>query len=40
MKLNLRNIELHNDYEAAVDNTVLDMMSGTPLTMMHRLAKS
>lgn len=31
MKLNLRNIELHNDYEAAVDNTILDMISGTDM---------
>ena len=31
MKLNLRNIELHDDYEGAVGSTVLEMMSGTDM---------
>lgn len=31
MKLNLRNIELHDDYEGAVNSTVLEMMSGTDM---------
>lgn len=35
MKLNLRNIELHNDYEgtvgSTVGSTVLEMMSGTDM---------
>lgn len=31
MKLNLRNIELNDDYEGAVGSTVLDMMSGTDM---------
>lgn len=31
MKLNLRNIELHDDYDGAVGSTVLEMMSGTDM---------
>ncbi len=31
MKLNLRNIELHDDYEGAVGSTVLEMMSGADM---------
>lgn len=31
MKLNLRNIELNDDYEGAVGSTILEMMSGTDM---------
>lgn len=31
MKLNLRNIELNDNYEGAVGSTVLEMMSGTDM---------
>lgn len=31
MKLNLRNIELNDDYEVTTDNTILNMMDGTDM---------